>query len=402
LSSLVKQLLICGLALFLTPLTLTSVGTIGALAIFSMAAIVILALVLGLRSYQCLYTNGLPSPSILPSLPPSLPSLLSALPVFVASFLCHFNLLPVYSELRFPTRDRAHSLIHFTMGSTFILYTFVGLLGWAYAVCRDNEASEGGKEGEGGEEGEVPDNLLLSFPSNDPLVNVARAALVVVLSFCFPLLLIPCRDALIRLVGVVRVEWKGGRAGGRERGRGGGRGAKTPLLGGGGVEEGEEGERGREFQREGGGGGGGGGGGREGGGAGGGERPDDDAHGRSIKAAASAASLPPPPPLNPGQAEQADQEQGRPRWLPSLLLTYLLVLFILSVAVQVDSVATIWAVLGSFACFAVSFILPPLAYLKVGCPRQKIKRLWAWVICVVGMVMMAACTVQTIGDLLEV
>ena len=279
------------------------------------------------------------------------------------------------------------------MGSTFILYTFVGLLGWAFAVCRDNEPSEGGKEGEGGGKGGVPDNLLLSFPLDDPLVNVARAALVVVLSFCFPLLLMPCRDALIRLVGVVREEWKGGREGGREGGRGGGGGAaagvRTPLLGGGVLEEGYEEDRGREIR-----------------GGGGGGRLDDDAYGSTIKAAASTPSLfpppspSPPPSLHPEQAEQ-EQDQGKPHWLPSLLLTYLLVLLILTIAVQVDSVATIWAVLGSFACFAVSFILPPLAYLKVGCPRQKIKRLWAWVVCVVGVVMMAACTIQTIGDLVE-
>jgi len=331
-----------------------------------MTAILILALVLGLRSYQCLYTNGIPPPSLLPSLPPSLPSLLSALPVFVASFLCHFNLLPVFSELRFPTRDRAHSLIHFTMGSTFILYTFVGLLGWAFAVCRDNE---GGRED--GVEGGVPDNILLAFPPDDPLVNVARAALVVVLCFCFPLLLIPCRDSLVRLVGVVNEEWEGG----REGGRGGGSGVRMPLLGEGGVEE-EEG--GRE-----GGGGGGGGGGEE-------RRSGDDAYG-------STTPSPPPPP----RPSLPPPSQKKPHWLPSLLLTYLLVLLILAIAIQVDSVATIWAVLGSFACFAVSFILPPLAYLKVGCPQQKVKRMWAWVVCVVGVVMMVACTIQTIGDLME-
>jgi hypothetical protein len=168
----------------------------------------------------------------------------------------------------------------------------------------------------------------------------------------------------VRLVGVVKEEWRNG---GREGGRGG---VRMPLLGEGGLGE------------EGGGGGGGGGGEGE-------RRSGDDAYG-------STTTPSPPPP----RSSLPPSSQKKPHWVLSLLLTYLLVLLILSIAIQVDSVATIWAVLGSFACFAVSFILPPLAYLKVGCPQQRVKRIWAWVVCVVGVVMMVACTIQTIGDLM--
>jgi hypothetical protein len=46
----------------------------------------------------------------------------------------------------------------------------------------------------------LADNVLSSFPSDDGLVNVARGALTIVLCFCYPLLLMPCRDSIIRYV----------------------------------------------------------------------------------------------------------------------------------------------------------------------------------------------------------
>jgi hypothetical protein len=365
-----------------------------------MAAIVVLALVLAFRSYQCLYTNGIPSPSLLPSLPPSLPSLLSALPVFVAAFLCHFNLLPVFGELHRPTRERAHALVHFTMGATYVLYALVGLSGWAYAVCRAEE------EGDGADTS-VPDNILLAFPPDDPLVNVARAALVVVLSFCFPLLLIPCRDSLLRLVWVWRTEM--GRKGGRGREEAG---LGAHLLGHRDGPEGEDGAGRRvgqkvgeekvAYEEE---------GGVE-------ETPAEFAASFSSTLPSSSSSSssshsspprssPPPnhlppslPPTLPPAIPPAIPTNATHR-LPLLLLTYLLLLPILFLAIRVDSVASIWAVLGSFACFTISFVLPPLAYLRVGCREQRVKRAWAWCVCVGGSILTLLCGINTVGELLK-
>jgi hypothetical protein len=69
------------------------------------------------------------------------------------------------------------------MGSSFMLYLFVGVTGCIFGLCRD---------------GSVSDNVLNAFGPDDVLANVARLALTIVLSFCFPLLLIPCRDSCIR------------------------------------------------------------------------------------------------------------------------------------------------------------------------------------------------------------
>ncbi len=62
----------------------------------------------------CFFNHGLTEPAL--SFPPQ-----------------HISILPVYSELRRPTRERAHNIVHFTMGTTLALYLWVGLMGYAYA-----------------------------------------------------------------------------------------------------------------------------------------------------------------------------------------------------------------------------------------------------------------------------
>lgn len=71
------------------------------------------------------------------------------------------------------------------MSAALVLYLVIGLGGLTYGRCRD---------------GQVHDNILKSFDRDDVLVNIARIAMSVVLCFCFPLILIPCRGSLLRWV----------------------------------------------------------------------------------------------------------------------------------------------------------------------------------------------------------
>lgn len=117
-------------------MTASSVGGIGSLAIFSMASILVLAAVVGVRSYQCMLDNGTPSAESMPAMSVSTLDAIASLPVFISCFLCHFNIVPVFAELRLPTRERAHNMVHITMVTTLILYLWVGLMGYAYSQCR--------------------------------------------------------------------------------------------------------------------------------------------------------------------------------------------------------------------------------------------------------------------------
>lgn len=52
---------------------------------------------------------------------------LCSVPVFVCCFLCHFNVLPVFTELRKPTRDRGNALVSHGPHSNTCLGTLLAL-----------------------------------------------------------------------------------------------------------------------------------------------------------------------------------------------------------------------------------------------------------------------------------
>ena len=146
---------------------------------------------------------------------------------------------------------------------------------------------------------------------------------------------------------------------------------------------------------------------------------DDNNNNNKRGAAAAPAELQPlrpfPSTADPPTPSPSDDDRAPPRrvsfptpasaassslCLQRLLLTYLLVLIIIAIAVLVDSVALIWAVIGSFGCISVGFLFPPMAYLKVGCRQQRLKRLGAWVILFLGSVLLVLCVTQTVFQLL--
>jgi hypothetical protein len=105
--------------------------------------------------------------------------------IFPVAFLCHFNCLPVHSELHRPTRSRMSKVTRYTMGTCSVLYIAVGLCGYFYAPI--------GPCG----------NVLKNFAGNDPVISVGRVALACTLLLSFPLLVLPCRDACSCLISAV-------------------------------------------------------------------------------------------------------------------------------------------------------------------------------------------------------
>ena len=80
-------------------------------------------------------------------------------PVFLVSFLCHFNVLPMHNEMRRPTRARTKGVANFSVGLVTVLYVLTGLSGYAWAgqfTCG---------------------NILLNFSAVDFPINIARGAL---------------------------------------------------------------------------------------------------------------------------------------------------------------------------------------------------------------------------------
>lgn len=107
---------------------------------------------------------------------------LHALPIFCVSFLCHFNVLSTHTELHEPSRGRIAAVVHQTMALCCSLYLAVGVLGYLHRL------------------GETRGDVLLNFAPDDAVINGGRGALALVLFFSTPLLVLPCRDCVLRLL----------------------------------------------------------------------------------------------------------------------------------------------------------------------------------------------------------
>jgi amino acid permease len=112
-----------------------------------------------------------------------------AFPIISVSFLCHFNVLPVYRELHKPTRHRLKKIVASTMFSTWLFYIVVGIMGYLFAFQQD-----GGVQGD----------ILNNFSNNDQLVNLGRLGLLVTIQLSLPLIIQPCRSNLLRLAKIIR------------------------------------------------------------------------------------------------------------------------------------------------------------------------------------------------------
>eukprot|EP00164_Ancoracysta_twista_P002504 GFYU01003333.1.p1 GENE.GFYU01003333.1~~GFYU01003333.1.p1 ORF type:complete len:436 (+),score=121.38 GFYU01003333.1:364-1671(+) len=137
--------------------------------------------------YRCVETNQL-TPALLDDVkywPNSWHEIVYAIPVCSVAYLCHFNMLPIHCELKKPTRRRIKRVIHTTMGMCTALYIIIGMFGYLYAY----EATKG--------------NILNNFANDDPIITVGRIGLSFTVIFSFPLLALPCRDALERLLSLV-------------------------------------------------------------------------------------------------------------------------------------------------------------------------------------------------------
>jgi amino acid permease len=126
--------------------------------------------------------QGFAHPASIKWLPDSFGDVLYGLPFFCVAYLCHFNVLPMHCELRRPTRRRMKRVIHYTMSIPAVLYTLTAVFGYLYALS------------------DTCDSILKNFDRHDPLMLVGRAGLVITLLFSFPLIVLPCRDSLNRLI----------------------------------------------------------------------------------------------------------------------------------------------------------------------------------------------------------
>lgn len=110
---------------------------------------------------------------------------LRALPIFVFGFTCQQNVFSVVNELRVPTMARINGVILLSVAIALLLYSVVALSGYL---------TYGQK---------VQADILLSYPPDSPWVSAARAALAVVVVLSFPLQAHPSRKCALTLLRAV-------------------------------------------------------------------------------------------------------------------------------------------------------------------------------------------------------
>ena len=118
-----------------------------------------------------------------------------AFPFMQVAFLCHFNVLPMHTGLRKPTKRRLDFVVNCTIMTASVIYIAVALAGYYYAydhVC-DKDSSSSCVDG-------VADNILNVFDVRDLLINAGRVGLFGTICLSLPLLVLPCRDTLLRLL----------------------------------------------------------------------------------------------------------------------------------------------------------------------------------------------------------
>jgi amino acid permease len=183
-----RNLALFTVMLLVTPLcTLRSVTALkGYSGAASMVSILILGSCIVFRSIQCNIDAPEPFHKHLTLFPEDPRELLDSIPIYVFSFVCNFNILPVHNELQEPTPKRVSWWLRLTAWCSFLFYLLIAFIGSSYGHCTAS--------------GRVQGNILLDFDKGDPLLLVGRMCMAFTITFAFPMVVIPARDIILRSV----------------------------------------------------------------------------------------------------------------------------------------------------------------------------------------------------------
>jgi len=117
-------------------------------------------------------------------------NLLFAFPIITLSFLSQFNILPIQTSLKQPTRQRMQRVVH---GAVLASGTLMYLFGAAGYLCFPNNTQG---------------NILLNLQDDHRfMVMAGRVGCGVTILFAMPLMVLPCRRNLLELLDCY-VEWR--------------------------------------------------------------------------------------------------------------------------------------------------------------------------------------------------
>uniref|UniRef100_A0A4W4GAG0 Amino acid transporter transmembrane domain-containing protein n=1 Tax=Electrophorus electricus TaxID=8005 RepID=A0A4W4GAG0_ELEEL len=109
------------------------------------------------------------------------PEAIYSIPIVAFAFVCHPEVLPIYTELRKPTKKRMQNVANISILAMFIMYLLTAVFGYLTFY------------------GNVEDELLKSYSASDTLILCVRLAVLVAVTLTVPVVLFPIRRTMLQL-----------------------------------------------------------------------------------------------------------------------------------------------------------------------------------------------------------
>ncbi|KAA0714014.1 Sodium-coupled neutral amino acid transporter 3 N-system amino acid transporter 1 [Triplophysa tibetana] len=104
------------------------------------------------------------------------------IPIIAFAFVCHPEVLPIYTELKQPNKKRMQNVANISIMAMFVMYLLTAIFG--YLTFYDNVESE----------------LLEMYHKADTLMLCVRLAVLVAVTLTVPVVLFPIRRAILQLL----------------------------------------------------------------------------------------------------------------------------------------------------------------------------------------------------------
>ncbi|TSN76594.1 Sodium-coupled neutral amino acid transporter 3 [Bagarius yarrelli] len=104
------------------------------------------------------------------------------IPILAFAFVCHPEVLPIYTELKNPSKKRMQNVANISILAMFIMYLLTAIFGYLTFY------------------GGVKDELLKNYSTNDTLMLCVRLAVLVAVTLTVPVVLFPIRRAVQQLL----------------------------------------------------------------------------------------------------------------------------------------------------------------------------------------------------------
>lgn len=104
------------------------------------------------------------------------------IPILAFAFVCHPEVLPIYTELQKPTKKRMQNIANISILAMFVMYLLTAIFGYLTFYSA------------------VYDELLKNYSKTDTLMLCVRLAVLVAVTLTVPVVLFPIRRAVLQLL----------------------------------------------------------------------------------------------------------------------------------------------------------------------------------------------------------